>query len=255
MKSPKTNFREPCLILALGRIVTVEQPPPAPFEPASKPYWTAVKIVALILIILVGVSLAGVGLYYGIVPANVVSRTTSCTNGATNPPSCTTYPFCSNGAFNPPSCNNNVCTNGATNFPACNSYPPCSNGATPPSCNSNTGNFCLAFNFGDAEYSQNSTGWYITLYIQRYCSDRSLYVTRVSVNGTIFPGNWTLPPGYSTGFPFYSGPTTTVVVCMSCAGQMFIPCKIYNITVWVTGSGTSSGLTTPQSQGYGWECR
>lgn len=212
-----------------------------------------------------------------------MSRRTTCSNGATNPPSCTTFADCFNGAINPPSCTNctsgqslvsgachsncsngatnppscdNVCTNGATNYPACNSYPPCSNGATnPPNCNNNTGSFCLAFNFGGAQYSQNSTGWYITLYIQRYCSDRNLYVTRVSINGTIFPGNWTLPPGYSTGFPFYSGPTTDIVVCMSCAGQVFVPCAIYWITVWVTGSGTSAGATTTQSQGEGWECR
>ena len=294
--------------------MTVEQPPPARFEPSSKPYWTSVKIVALILIILVAVSATGVGLYYRLAPANVVSRATTCSNGATNPPSCTIYGDCSNGAINPPSCTtyldcfngainppsctsctsgqsfvsgachtncsngatnppscNNVCTNGATNFPACNSYPPCSNGATnPPNCNNNTGTFCLAFNFGDAEYSRNSTGWYITLSVQNYCSDRSLYVSRVSinqtnqpsakpfqiyVNGTTFPGPWTLPAGYAPYPPFYSGPPPTdIVICMSCAGQVFVPCAIYWITVWVTGSGTSSGATTTQSRGYGWEC-
>lgn len=234
--------------------MTVEQPP-ALFGPASKSYWTSVKILALILIVIAAVSSAGVGLYYTVGKANAPSRVTTCSNGATNPPSCTSYPLCSNGATNPPSCNNNVCTNGATNFPACNNYLQCSNGSTnPPNCNNNTGPFCLSYDFGDAEYSQNSTGWYITLYIQRYCSDRSLYVTQISVNGTIFHGNWTLPPGYSTGFPFYSGPTTTITVCMSCAGQVFMPCKIYIITVWVTGSGTSSGATTSQFRGYGWQC-
>jgi hypothetical protein len=163
----------------------------------------------------------------------------------------TCHTNCSNGATNPPSCDN-VCTNGATNFPDCNLYPPCSNGATnPPNCNNNTGTFCLAFNFGDAEYSQNTSGWYITLYIQNYCSDRSLTASRVSINGTTFPGPWTLPAGYAPSPPFYSGPPPTdIVICMSCAGQVFIPCRIYIITVWVTGSG----VTTSQWRGYGWTC-
>ncbi len=75
----------------------------------------------------------------------------SCTNGATNYPTCTfpqptcsngytNYPTCgptqcTNGATNFPSCNNNVCTNGATNYPSCNNNV-CTNGATNyPSCN------------------------------------------------------------------------------------------------------------------------
>lgn len=70
----------------------------------------------------------------------------SCTNGATNPPSCDNN-VCTNGATNYPSCNNNACTNGATNAPDCTTCPSgqtmvngqcansCTNGATnPPTC-------------------------------------------------------------------------------------------------------------------------
>jgi hypothetical protein len=162
----------------------------------------------------------------------------NCTDGAVNPPSCSGFPLCSNGAKNPP-----YCTTGTPNKTSGNS-------------NGTTGSFCLAFNFGDAEYSQNSTGWYLTLYIQNYCSDRSLTLSRVNVNGTILPGPWTLPAGYAPSPPLYSGPPPTdIVICMSCAGEVFVPCAIYWITVVVTGSGTSSGATTTQTRGEGWECR
>jgi len=44
----------------------------------------------------------------------------ACVNGATNPPTCDTFP---------------PCVNGATNPPACDTFPPCVNGATnPPTC-------------------------------------------------------------------------------------------------------------------------
>ena len=72
------------------------------------------------------------------VPYNV------CTNGATNPPACTTNNgSCLNGATNPPTCNNggNSCTNGATNPPACTTNNgSCLNGATnPPTCDNGGG--------------------------------------------------------------------------------------------------------------------
>lgn len=69
---------------------------------------------------------------------------TTCTNGATNPPACTTTDggsTCINGATNPPLCTidgGGVCINGATNPPTCttDSGGGCVNGATnPPVCN------------------------------------------------------------------------------------------------------------------------
>ncbi|MFZ2038550.1 MAG: carboxypeptidase-like regulatory domain-containing protein, partial [Minisyncoccia bacterium] len=61
----------------------------------------------------------------------VVDTTLTCTNGATNYPTCDN--ICTNGATNFPTCDNNVCTNGATNFPTCNNI--CTNGATNyPTC-------------------------------------------------------------------------------------------------------------------------
>jgi len=241
-------------------------PEPYTYEPApQRPFWTAARIVALALVVVIAVSAVGAGMYYYAVSPVPPSRV--CNNDATNYPLCTT---CSSGqTLVNGTCTNN-CTNGATNPPSCNSFQTCSNGANnPPYCNNNVPNstsFCLAFNFGDAEYSQNTTGWYITLYIQNYCSDRSLtlsptYVNETNqpsaepfhiyVNGTTFPGPWTLPPSINPDVIFPSG---AVVICMSCAGQVFIPCRIYWITVVVTGSGTSSGTTTTQSRGYGWEC-
>ncbi len=101
------------------------------------------------LVILLGVSALVAGLYYEArLSTNPVSPT--CTNGATNYPSCNNN-TCTNGATNYPACNNNVCTNGATNYPACSicpsgqtlaggqCYQNCTNGATnPPACNNNT---------------------------------------------------------------------------------------------------------------------
>jgi len=238
---------------------------PYSFPPASRPFWTLAKIIALVLVAVIAVSAVGAGVYYAVSP---VRPSNHCGSGATKYPSCTT---CSSGqTLVNGTCYSN-CTNGATNPPYCNNNGPNSTSKTGTSGNSNNGAFCLAFNFGDAEYSQNSTGWYITLYIQNYCSDRSLTVSaiyvnetnqpsaepfHIYVNGTTFPGPWTLPAGYAPSPPFYSGPPPTdIVICMSCAGQVFIPCQIYWMTVVVTGSGTSSGATTTQSRGYGWECR
>ena len=80
-----------------------------------------------------------------------------CTNGATNFPSCNSYPPCSNGATNPPSCNTYPpCTNGANNPPYCNQYPPCSNGANnPPQCNTYATTVSLSCTPTDGYYSGN----------------------------------------------------------------------------------------------------
>ncbi len=114
----------------------MSQTQPAPYYPPQpqKPYWTAGKIIALVLVIIAGVSAAGAGLFYysntrSTASVNPVSST--CSNGATNYPSCNTCASgqsfvsgscvsnCTNGATNPPACSNNVCNNGATNYPTC----------------------------------------------------------------------------------------------------------------------------------------
>lgn len=68
----------------------------------------------------------------------VYGRSPTCTNGATNYPTCTVGPDgeCLNGNTNPPICDAlPTCSNGANNPPTCTTFPPCSNGATnPPSC-------------------------------------------------------------------------------------------------------------------------
>jgi hypothetical protein len=71
-------------------------------------------------------------------PVTTDPGTGSCTNGATNYPSCNAFPSCANGATNYPACNAfPSCANGATNYPACNAFPSCANGATNyPACNS-----------------------------------------------------------------------------------------------------------------------
>jgi hypothetical protein len=242
-----------------------EDPGPYPYEPAAQgPFWAPTRIIALVLVVVIGVSAVGAGVYYH--PVSPIPPLRVCNNGATNYPSCTT---CSSGqTLVNGTCYSN-CTNGATNPPYCNNGSN-STSKTGNGGSSNNGPFCMAFNFGEAEYSQNTTGWYITLYIQNYCSDRTLTVSpiyvnktnqpsadplHIYVNGTTFPGPWTLPAGYAPTPPFYTGPPPIhIVICMSCAGQVFIPCRIYWITAVVTGSGTSSGATTPQSRGYGWQC-
>lgn len=63
--------------------------------------------------------------------------TASCANGASNPPTCTTFTDCTNGANNPPTCTTfDACTNDADNPPACNTLNGlCMNGAIdPPYC-------------------------------------------------------------------------------------------------------------------------
>ena len=74
------------------------------------------------------------------IPYNFTVVTSSCSNGATNPPDCTTSPTCLNGATNYPTCttnDGNSCVNGATNPPTCtiNSSGACINGdIDPPAC-------------------------------------------------------------------------------------------------------------------------
>jgi hypothetical protein len=119
----------------------MSQPQPAPFQPPSQPpksYWTAGKIIALVLvaILVTGVSGFAAFNYLNGRTSSPTGTSSTCSNGATNPPSCTSYSPCSNGANNPPACTTfNPCVNGASNPPTCNQFPSCSNGATNyPSC-------------------------------------------------------------------------------------------------------------------------
>lgn len=128
--------------------MSTEPTPPTYSPPPSKPpSWTAGKVAAVVLIVIVAASIAAAGAYYSRPGATGTSILT-CSNGATNYPSCNSCAAgeiltggscqnnCANGATNPPTCNNNVCTNGATNPPSCSSYPSCTNGANnPPYCN------------------------------------------------------------------------------------------------------------------------
>ena len=120
------------------RLLAMSQPQPAPSYPPQpqKRYWTAGKLLALVLAILIGVSALAAGLYYQ-TALSVNPLGPNCTNGASNPPACNSFPPCSNGATNPPTCTNfPPCSNGANNPPACTTFSPCSNGATnPPACN------------------------------------------------------------------------------------------------------------------------
>lgn len=129
----------------------MSQSEPAPFQPPSqppKPYWTAGKIVALVLVALLIVGVSGFAAFNylnnrltspsgssGVCTNGATNypscNNNSCSNGTTNFPSCSSCPYgqsfvggscygnCTNGATNPPSCNNNVCSNGATNYPTC----------------------------------------------------------------------------------------------------------------------------------------
>jgi hypothetical protein len=95
--------------------------------------WTAGKIVALVLAIVLIVGVSGFAGFNYLInkPSPSSSSSRTCTNGATNYPGCNVCPTgqtldggqchnpCSNGATNPPACNTNVCSNGATDFPHC----------------------------------------------------------------------------------------------------------------------------------------
>ncbi len=102
------------------------QPAEYPQQP-QKPYWTAAKIVALILVAVLVVGVSGFVAFNYLRTNSPSGSSSTCFNGATNYPSCNNN-TCSNGATNYPSCNNNVCTNGATNYPQCSNNL-CSNGA------------------------------------------------------------------------------------------------------------------------------
>ncbi len=93
-------------------------PEPYTYEPApQRPFWTAARIVALALVVVIAVSAVGAGMYYYAVSPVPPSRV--CNNDATNYPLCTT---CSSGqTLVNGTCTNN-CTNGATNPPSCNSF-------------------------------------------------------------------------------------------------------------------------------------
>ncbi|MEI7689286.1 MAG: peptidoglycan-binding domain-containing protein, partial [Candidatus Nomurabacteria bacterium] len=80
-------------------------------------------------------------------PSPTPIPTPLCTNGASNPPTCTAAPTCLNGAVNLPSCTISIsgaCLNGASNPPVCTTPTPsptpiptplCTNGASnPPTC-------------------------------------------------------------------------------------------------------------------------
>jgi hypothetical protein len=111
--------------------VSLENTPQSPFPQPSKPYWTAAKIVGVILVVVLVVSVSGFAAlnYLKQNPSSPTSNN-SCSNGATNYPSCNSN-TCTNGATNPPSCtSNSSCSNGATNPPSCDQIPGCSNGAT-----------------------------------------------------------------------------------------------------------------------------
>jgi hypothetical protein len=81
---------------------------------------------------------------------NGAGNLNQCSNGASNPPACTTNNgVCINAAMNPPLCTvsaGNICVNGANNPPACTTSAngTCINGATnPPDCTTNTDNSCV----------------------------------------------------------------------------------------------------------------
>jgi len=93
-------------------------------------FWTATKIVALTIAVLVTISSVAAGVYYD--PTRMSSP--SCANGAVNYASCDSCGstaaydlsrqacFCTDGATNPPSCNH-YCANNAINPPSCDRCP------------------------------------------------------------------------------------------------------------------------------------
>ena len=99
------------LLLKLGTFLSVSEPQSAPSQSyptqSQKPYWTASKILALVLVIVLAVGVSGFAAF------NYARQNSSSL--ASN--------ICSNGATNYPSCNNNTCSNGATNPTACNNNP------------------------------------------------------------------------------------------------------------------------------------
>jgi hypothetical protein len=94
-------------------------------RPQFRPFWTATKIAASVVIVLVAVSTVGAGIYLSARPS-----APSCSNSAVNYPSCN---VCSSSERFSSSANQCFCTNGAVNVPRCNRW--CANNAiNPPSC-------------------------------------------------------------------------------------------------------------------------
>jgi hypothetical protein len=90
-----------------------------------KPFWTATKIIAFTVVVLVAISSVGGGLYLSARPSGP-----SCTNDVRNYPSCNT---CGSSETYDSSTNVCNCTNGAVNRPSCDRY--CANNAiNPPAC-------------------------------------------------------------------------------------------------------------------------
>ena len=240
----------------------METPPQIPFQPPPKPYWTAAKIIALVLVALVAVSATGVGLYYGVRNTTVNPASSTCSNGATNPPSCNnnvcangatnfpscnSYPPCSNGATNPPNCNTfPSCTNGANNPPNCNQYPPCTNGANnPPQCNTYSTTVSLSCTPTDGYYSGN-----IGSHQGPYGGFCSATVTDTTIpTGTIgWSGDWTIQNAWSGTSCILSGTSSST---SQCGSELTPPAPVNGFQSPVTVYANYQGDNThTSSSGY-----
>jgi hypothetical protein len=91
----------------------------------SRPFWTATKILLVIVAVVLTILGVRAGMYY--LPAR--QSTPLCQNSAANYPSCD---YCGSLGQLMPATQSCACTNGATNPPTCNKV--CANGAiNPPS--------------------------------------------------------------------------------------------------------------------------
>ncbi len=183
--------------------MVLTEPQPAPYYPPQpkKPYWNAGKIIALVLAILVAISAATAGVYYG--TSILRSPSQSCANGATNPPSC----------------NNNVCSNGATNYPSCST---CSNGATnPPSCLRNSAT-TVTCNPSTVILSGSQASSSCTIFVADTSSGTVTPPTgTVNLNAPPSPnsyGSCTLTQG-SCSFSYYSSTAGTFVITATYSGD------------------------------------
>jgi len=97
---------------------------PSPNIQVQRPYWTAAKVVGLVLVMFIAVSAVGAGVYYTLSKGQTATGGSdhSCSSGQTLVNgSC--YANCSNGATNPPTCDqNSQCSDGAINPPLCTVY-------------------------------------------------------------------------------------------------------------------------------------
>jgi hypothetical protein len=75
----------------------------------------------LVLVALLVVGVSGLAAFNYLNNGPISPSGSSCSNGATNYPSCNNN-TCSNGATNPPSCTSSPCSNGATNYPQCSTF-------------------------------------------------------------------------------------------------------------------------------------